>query len=112
MNKKLIIALCIIWAAVIAMGVVLVLFIKPGLLIEDKTFYDKRTGKSFDIADGKVQFYLPVKMSSVSDNEYENFDIYAKYDSKARLIEKEYQGVNASNESFVRKNYYTYDNQH
>ncbi len=83
MSKKLIIILIIIWVAVIGAVTATVLFVKPGLLVEDKTFYDERTGKSFDIVDGKVQFYLPVRMASVSDNDYENFEITAKYDGKA-----------------------------
>ena len=45
---------------------------------------DERTGKSFEVKDGKVIVYLPVKVVSASDSDYDNYDKTVSYDDKWR----------------------------
>lgn len=109
MNKKIIIILSCIVSAVVLASIV-VLFIYPGLLRGPKVIIDERTGKTFDVVDGKVQVYLPVKITSYQNGtSVDDYDIEVKYDNKARITEKNVQGHNLVNEAYSRRTSFTYD---
>lgn len=70
---------------------------------------DERTGKSFEVKDGKVIVYLPVKVVSASDSDYDNYDKTVSYDDKARMIGYNYN-YKQNGESINSKMTFSYDN--
>ena len=107
-KAKIIIASVLVLVCVGAGSIIC--FVYPGYYFKSKMVVDERTGKKFDIVDGKVQIYLPTKIVSYSNGKsYNDFDISYKYDNKARLTEKSYQGHNNNGEVYNYKTSFTYD---
>ena len=103
MKKKITIIIC---AVIIFTTIALVILLAfPGILIKksnesgaiegnkdnkgknilEKTVYDERTGKSFNLVDGKVEVYLPTRVALKSTKL--NYIITAEYDEKYRICE-------------------------
>ena len=88
----------------------IVCFVYPGYYFKTKMVVDERTGKKFDLVDGKVKVYLPVKVTYESDDKSDNsYEINMKYDDKARLIEKNSDGYDTNGKKVNSKSIYTYD---
>lgn len=109
MNKKVLMISIISFIAVVL--ILVILFIFPGVLrnkddstegtkqslfdkkSEDNVFYDERTEKSFNIVDGKVEVYLPKRLTYRSSVGL-NYDIDVEYDDKYRI--SKYDGCDHS----------------
>ena len=103
-NKKILILISTISLILLGLAVIL-LFVYPGFLIE-KEYVDERTGQKFDIVDGKVQVYLPVKVIRSTDGMV-YYEISATYDDNARLVQLDNNGF--SSYRSVDQKVFTYD---
>lgn len=109
-SKKVIVAIFAVLASVLLIAGCVACFVYPGFLRKVHTVNDERTGKTFEVIGGKVQAYLPVKVTCTSDDSKEdNWSIEAKYNNDARLIEKEEKREDNSGKEKTQKSTYTYN---
>ncbi|MCR5226534.1 MAG: NERD domain-containing protein [Eubacterium sp.] len=101
-----ILSICI---AIIGIGAVLVLYFYPKYFKKVNNVVDERTGKAFSVIEDKVQVYLPVEISCDSSDVNDSYVIQAKYDNKAKLIEKNIQYKVKSDLYKSKSEFYSYD---
>ena len=106
-KTKIIITTSIVTVLAVCGGIIC--FIYPGYFKKTKYVIDERTEKKFDVVDGKVQVYLPVSVVCDAKNDGRSYSITAKYDDKARLIEKDYQSNDSSNDTFKKSTIFNYN---